>query len=128
MFGDKPHNPTPNTVEAIERFFNREPPVGLHLPSGWFGGRPMDGYHELTLVLQRPGRLIVELDGRILLVFTGDQTSMREEPTNLLGTAEANSLSISDFKQCIVDIHGYGADNADYEVFRSGVVSFVSAS
>lgn len=56
---------------AIGTFFKEVGVAGLLLPTGWFGGRPMEGHHRLTLVVEQPQHLIVELDEQLLLVFSG---------------------------------------------------------
>lgn len=112
---------------AIREFFQRDVTVGLHLPDGWFGGRPMENQHELTFVLDRPDRLLVELDERLLLVFTGEGIRVERATTTLLLSTGTPAVSISGFAQLIVDLRLYGSTDVRATVYPGGEVTFVSA-
>lgn len=56
-------------------FFQRGSAVGLVLPDGWYGGRPMENQYVLTMTLERPSRLLIELDEHVLLTFTGQNNA-----------------------------------------------------
>jgi hypothetical protein len=54
---------------TISRWFQEERGGSPELPDGWFG-RPMDNVHQLTFIVQRPRKLIMELDEQLYLIFT----------------------------------------------------------
>jgi hypothetical protein len=116
-----------DATAVITSFFDRGVTVGLHLPDRWYGGRPMENQHELTLVQERPARLIVELDERILLTFTGEALSVRAVTTDVLDPAGTPAVAVEDFRQLVVDARLYGSDEVRAEVFRGGTTLFVSA-
>lgn len=115
--------------QTIEGFFQRGPAVDLYLPNGWYGGRPMENQHELTMLIERPSRLIVEIDERILLTFTGSELTVEAVFTDLLDSRGTPSVRVGGFRQLVVDARLYGrSDDASAVVFREGDVCFVSAS
>jgi hypothetical protein len=112
--------------KVVEAFFNRGVNVDLHLPDGWYGGRAMENQHDLTLVVERPARLIVELDERILLTFTGDALTVRPTTTDVLDAGGTPAVEIADFKHLVVDARLYGGDDVEATVYTTGVVLLVS--
>ena len=86
----------------------------------------MENHHKLTLALQRPERLLVELDEHILLTFTGANLETNEGATTLLDPAGSPALEISGFVQCVCDARLYGSPEATAKVYRAGTVAFVS--
>lgn len=111
----------------IDAFFARGVTVDLHLPDGWYGGRPMENQHELTLVMDRPARMIVELDERILLTFTGESMLIDEVSTTLLDAHGTPAIRISQFAQLVVDARLYGSSEARATVYADGEAHFISA-
>ena len=54
--------PNPDALQdAVSAYFQEVVTASLELPDGWFGGRPMDNYHQLTFIASRPGRLSLSL-------------------------------------------------------------------
>ena len=113
--------------QTVRTFFRDVRFVGLCLPDGWFGGRAMDSYHELTFVAERPKRLLVELDEQLLLVFSGP-VRVRRTTTALAMLQGTPSLLIEGFSQCVFDWLGYGNDSPHVSVFHDGRVCLVSAA
>lgn len=116
----------PRFTDVITGFFERDIAVGLHLPDRWYGGRPMENQHELTLVLERPARLIVELDERILLTFTGEELSVERAVTDVLDRAGTPAVEIGAFNQLVVDSRLYGSRDTEATVYTTGVALLVS--
>lgn len=111
----------------IEEFFARGVTVGLHLPDRWYGGRPMENQYELTLVLDRPARLLVELDERILLTFTGEQMTVERTATDVLDGGGTPAVRVSGYAQLVVDARLYGSADVTVTTYTEGEVLFVSA-
>ena len=111
---------------AIQSFFDTAGAAGLLLPNGWFGGRPMENHHRLTLVVDRPHHLIVELDSQVLLIFSGNAV-VSEGRSDLALAAGTPSLTIGAFSQCVFERLGYGDLQPHVDVFRDGSVQFVAA-
>jgi hypothetical protein len=114
-------------AEPITDCFNRDVPVDLYLPDGWYSGRPMDAQHHLTFVLERPARLIVELDQRILLTFTGEELAVRRVVTDVLDSAGTPAVEIAGFTQLVVDARLHGSRDTEATVYKTGVALFISA-
>jgi hypothetical protein len=83
--------------EAIADWFASNLVASMALPDGWFG-RPYDNLHGLTWTTTRSTRLLLELDGQLLLIFTGTP----------MVTASADGLTISGFHQLAFIWQGYG--------------------
>lgn len=115
------------TEHVVASFFARGVTVGLHLPDRWYGGRPMENQHELTFITERPARLIVELDERILLTFTGEALSVRPVTTHVLDPSGTPAVAVERFAQLVVDARLYGSGETRAYVYTSGTVLFVSA-
>jgi hypothetical protein len=111
----------------LTAFFERRTAVDLYLPDGWYGGRPMDGQHELTLVLERPARLLIELDEHILLTFTGEDVSVAPVSTTVLDRAGTPAIQIGSFRQLVVDARLYGSQETTAKIYSTGTVLLVSA-
>jgi hypothetical protein len=113
-------------ARTISEFFQRGSTVGLQLPDGWYGGRPMENQHVLTLALDRPGRLIVELDEHILLTFTGSNLSVEDVVTEALDRHGTPAVAVNGYRQAVLDVRLYGSDETTAKVYRDGPVLFVS--
>lgn len=111
----------------MRTFFRDVRFVGLCLPDGWFGGRAMDSYHELTFVAERPKRLLVELDEHLMFAFSGP-VRVRRTTTDLAMSLRTPSLVIEGFSQCVFDWVEYGNDSPHVSVFHDGRVCLVSAA
>jgi hypothetical protein len=115
-------------LAAISGFFARGVAVGLHLPDGWYGGRPMENHHELTFLQRRPARLILELDERILLTFTGEDISVKAVDSDLLDPARTPSVEFDGFSQLVVDALPYAGAGVSATIYNDGRVQLISAS
>lgn len=113
-------------ARTISEFFQRGRTVGLLLPDGWYGGRPMENQHVLTLALDRPDRLIVELDEHILVTFTGSNLSVEEIVTEALDRRGSPAVAVSGYRQAVLDARLYGSDETTANVYRDAPVLFVS--
>lgn len=114
-------------ASIIERFFDRGVTVGLYLPDRWYGGRPMENQYDLTLTLERPARLLVELDERILLTFTGEDMTVERTTSDVLDPNGTPAVRIAGFAQLVVDARLYGSSEVKATVYTEGEVLFVSA-
>ena len=103
-------------AEAIEQFFASVMLASLELPDGWFGGRRGENLHELTCVCARSHRLLVELDGQLLLSISGTP----------LVTSENGEVVITGFDQLVFDWQSYGDLRPQARVFDSGAVRLVA--
>jgi hypothetical protein len=115
-----------DSVAVVESFFQQVKFAGLLLPDGWYGGRPMENRHRLTFVAQRPKRLLIELDDRILLSFSGDPT-VQVTKTEHAMTDGTPTLVVSGFRQAVVDYLEYVNDSLHVRPYAAGAVSFVAA-
>jgi hypothetical protein len=111
--------------KTVRKFFDEVGVAGLVLPSGWFGGRPMENQHRLTFVAERPRRLLVELDDDLLLAFSGSVRAERAS-TTLAMAAGTPCLVIEDFAQLAFDWLDEGRDRPHCEIFREGRVCLVA--
>lgn len=82
----------------------------------------MENQHELTLVLERPERLLVELDEHVLLTFTGPDLGVAEST----GERGRTELSFSGYEQAVVDARHYGSPGASLRWYREGTIRLVS--
>lgn len=110
----------------IKQFFSRNIPVGLHFPDGWFGGRPMENHCDLTFVHHSPSHLILELNDHILLTFCGKDLCVERTIIDLLTPDGAPAVTVTDFVHCVVDNVYQGATDGSVDVYREGVIAFVS--
>lgn len=93
-------------ANTVKNFFRNNRGVGLLLPDGWFGGRPMENQHDLTLIVERPKRLLIELDDQLLLSFS--PTFHVELTTSKLAMSRGtDTLVIERFGQCVFDYLEY---------------------
>jgi hypothetical protein len=97
--------------EAIADWFRSNLVASMVLPDGWFG-RPYDNLHSLTWTTTRSTRLLLELDGQLLLVFTGAPTV----------TVSAAGLVITGFRQLAFVWQGYGDMAPHGTVYDNGEV------
>lgn len=117
-----------DTAPAIvESFFEQAEVAGLLLPDGWYGGRPMENHHRLTFVAQRPKRLLIELDDRILLSFSG-RPKVEVATTKHALMAGTPTLIISGFGQAVLEYLEYVNDAPHVKSYTDGAVSLVAPS
>lgn len=102
-------------AEAVETFFERVLLASLELPDGWFGGRRGENLHELTLVSARRHRLLLELDGQLLLSFSGAPAV----------DVDGDEVVLSNFDQLVFDWQSYGQLVPGVRVFDQGTVRLV---
>ncbi len=104
-------------VEAVLRlvsaWFAQAGGASLKLPTGWFG-RPYDNHHRLTGASLLAGRLLLELDGSMLLTLA--------HPSN--ATVDDGCLTITGFSHGTLDWDDYGGTASHVETFEAGVVEF----
>ena len=101
--------------QEISRWFERTGGGGLVLPNGWFG-RPFDNIHELTYIKNRPTKLILELDERLLLVFTEVETVVNQ----------GNELHFENYVQCVFDWQEYESKVAHISSYNTGAIKIVA--
>jgi len=117
----------PNEAAEVEAFFASIWGADLLLPDGWFGGRPMENQHELSFARRLQKRLLVELDGQMLLSFSGEVVATRTTTHYGLG-GDNPTLVISGFRQCVVDVLEYVSDRPRLFSYVEGSVSFVGTA
>ena len=101
--------------ETVKRWFEEmDGQAHLVLPDGPFGGRPYETIPELTHLLARPRKLLIELDEQLLLVFT--------EPGRV--EVEGRDLVIDDYAQCVFDWQEYVNFTPHGDKFRAGEFRF----
>ena len=84
---------------AVRKFFRRVLLASLELPDGSFDpGRAGETLHRLTFSAVRPYRLLIELDGQILLSFSGAPAC----------TSEKDVLQLEGYDQLVVDGRAMG--------------------
>lgn len=107
------------TVDAILHvvvaWFERVGAASLRLPSGWFG-RPYDNLHRLTDGQVMADRLVIVLDGQMILTLT--------RPTAVVETNK--SLIILGFDHGTWDWDEYGSGRSHVETFGDGEIEFVA--
>jgi hypothetical protein len=103
--------------QAIGQWFVQAQLASLELPRGWFG-RPHDNLHQLTWSAARDRKVLVELDGLLLLIIT--------DP----GGIESNDLEfrINGCAQVTLDWREYGNLRPHVEDHGGGLVRFVAGS
>ncbi len=87
----------------------------------------MENQYDLTLAMDRPARLIVELDERILLTFTGENMRVEEDLTTLLDPRGTPAIRMSRFAQLVVDARLYGTTDTTATVYTDGEVHLIAA-
>jgi hypothetical protein len=107
--------PTKNFEHKVTRWFARTGGGTLKLPDGWYG-RPMDNIQRLTFVVERPRKFVLELDERLLLIFTELETV----------TVEGPELVFADYKQLVFDWQRCGDPASHVSLYRSGEVRIIS--
>ncbi len=100
----------------VVSWWKRAKYFSVELPDGIFGGRPGENQHGITFIEELEHKFIVELDNKLLLVFT-DLMSV---------TQQGDDLQFSDFGQLIFDRQEYGTMIPRVEVYNSGTVKFLS--
>jgi hypothetical protein len=99
--------------QLISEWFAGVGGASLKLPTRWFG-RPYDNQHRLTQTSVLAGRLLLELDGTILLILAHPSSA----------TVEENCLRMTGFTHVTLDWDGYGEMAQHRETFDGGVVEF----
>jgi hypothetical protein len=99
---------------AVVDWFERMQAGGLKLPSGWFG-RPHDNLHRLSESHVIAGRLVLVLDGQMVLTLAGPRQASEQD----------GNLVISGFEHCVWDWTEYGSNRTHLETFADGEVEFV---
>ena len=115
-----------NQLEStVRRFFDQAGVVGLLLPDGWFGGRPMESHHSLSFVAVRPKRLLIELDDQLLLTFSGTPHVV-ETVTELALVGGTPTLVIDSFSQFVFEYLEYVNETPHVLSYAEGRVCLVS--
>ena len=84
-----------------QQWFQQAGMTRIILPDGPFG-KPTDVY-QVTFLRQRPHKMLLELNGQFLLIFT-DVTKARVEYANTAkARVEESELIFSDFAQLLFD-------------------------
>jgi hypothetical protein len=110
---------------TITEFFERAKGADLLLPDGWFGGRPMENRHRLTFVVERPKRLLIELDDQVLLSFSGP-VKVEETRTNYALADGTPTLLIEGFTQLVIDFLEYVSETPHVSSYSEGRVYLVA--
>jgi len=102
----------------IEKWLSINSHFGLKLQTGWFG-RPHDNRHVVTNILDRPNKLIIEIDEQLYLIFT--------KPLDI-EKSEAD-LVFKNYLQLTFDYQGYEDMESHCSLFgQPGETTFVSYS
>lgn len=101
--------------KIIQSWFDDKGGGSLITPEGWFG-RPYDNFHQLTFLLIRPNKVIVELDEQLYLIFS-DLQSVYIKDSNLF---------FENFSQCTFDWQEYENLKPHNSIFKSGTIKIVS--
>jgi hypothetical protein len=106
---------TPAEAEAAVRgWLEATGAVGLVLPDGWFG-RPYDNQHRVTRIEARGPRVVLALDDRLVLTFTG----------GLACAPDGSELSVA-ASQVVFDWIEHGSDTPRADVYVDGTVRLVA--
>lgn len=103
------------TLTRVREFFDARGYAGLILPSGWFG-RPYDNLLQLTRSEVSSGKLVLELDGQLVLTFGGEAEASSSE----------SRLRISGFSTLAWDWIEYGSPVTHHGEFTERQVEFVA--
>ncbi|NNN21675.1 MAG: hypothetical protein HKL80_06705 [Acidimicrobiales bacterium] len=106
---------TQSVLYAIATWFAKGKQPSLELPSGWFG-RPYDNLHVLTWSAATEHKVLVELDGQLLLVITDPGTVVESE----------TELIIKDCAQVVLDWQEYGSLKPHADNHGPGSVRFLA--
>ena len=79
----------------------------------------MDALHQLTFVVARPKRLLIELDDQLLLSFAGP-VKIEKTRTNYALADGTPTLVIEGFTQLVVDFTEYGNERPHVSSYPSG--------
>lgn len=109
---------------AIRSFFSRVGRAGLLLPDGWVGGSPMAVTYTLTSVAEGSHQLLLELDSRTLLVFSG-ATVMNEGMSQEASLRGARILTFSSYSTCTFLQVEKGSRRPHGDTYRTGVIQLV---
>lgn len=112
---------TSEVADAVRQFFSRVSLAHLALPLGSYG-RPRDNLYRLTFLVDRPRRLILELDDQILVSIAGDpHATLRAESNG------REVLVIDGYSQVLFAALLYASDRpTEPLVFSSGELRFES--
>lgn len=105
-----------DALTAVRGFFASVGMAGLILPSGWFG-RPYDNLLRLTHSEVTSGLLRLELEGQLVLTFSGDARA----------TTTATGLRLTGYSGLAWDWIEFGSATRHHEKFTGGQVEFVGA-
>jgi len=97
-----------NVARKVRDFFDEVRWVDLQLPDGWLGDRPMENLYQLTYLASRPRRLLIELDDQILVSFAGGALAVERSLSYETLPSGTPALVFSNFRQCVVEILGFG--------------------
>ena len=100
-------------LTTVRCWFGDAQYAALELPDGWFGP-PQESRHQLTWSELDKGRLVIELDHALLLLFERPRTVARIDDT----------LVIKDFGALTFDCKGWRGIRPEHRDYRSGTVSF----
>lgn len=103
-------------AQTVAGFFAEFGGASLKLPTGWFG-RPYDNLHQLSSVHVVAERLIIELDGQMMLLLS--------HPTDAV--VDGSTLRLSGFTHGSWDWDEYGTRVPHLETFQEGIVEFVAS-
>jgi hypothetical protein len=99
--------------------------ASLLLPDGWFGAAPSKVLHELTHVYRGKKRLLLELDGHVLLSFVGPETRVYHTASNAGLSAPLPAICIDQFRHLTFESVAYGNGRVDTRSYTSGSVCLV---
>ena len=100
---------------VVRDWYDRVTLASLYLPTGSFGGGARSLY-RLTNLVATGDRLIIELEGQLLLIIT--------EPGEPL--ADRDHLVFDRFGQLVFDWQEFGNKQPHVEVFHEGELRFVA--
>jgi len=99
----------------IQEWFDRTWGGGLILPDGWFG-QPYGNTHRLTNLQHEEGKLTVQLDGQLNLVFYGD----------VLVRDEGDELIFTRYDELVFDWQEYGSMKSHLDKYSGGVTKLAA--
>ena len=108
---------TDTILQALLIWFDDVEAAGLKLPTGWFG-RPYDNEHRLTSAHVLADRLVMELDGQMILMLA--------HPTEI--EVDGTCLRLSGFSHGALDWDEYGSGRPHLQTFAGGCVEFHGSS
>jgi hypothetical protein len=104
-----------DALVAVRSWFDRVTLASLELPSGPFGGGGRSLY-RLTSLEAMGDRLLIELEGQLLLVVT--------DPGEVL--VDREHLVFDQFAQLVFDWQEFGSKRPHAEIYDSGELRFIA--